>query len=977
MNVSVTPPNPTVQPKPAPYEFTYEENGGKGGKQKLIFAAIGVVVVIAIIVGLYFAIGTKPVTTVSTTTMGTTTQLIVTNYLSQCGKVDVPGRYFVQGSIKYMNASGVCLNITASDVAIVCGNQSIKGSGPYVGVPPFSYGIMVSGGSNVSIDDCAISNFSYGIYANGASGLGLHSNRLHTNYMSDLFMSGVTGGTVEDNYLSNSSSEQGALVVANLSSNNTFMNNTLRFNTFYGFNVVSSGNRFVNNVANASAFDFACGPQYGFSQSSSASGNLCFNNSGCGFLTCRSTNIPDNVSKIPLGTLVNSCGNIRAPGTYSLAQSLNMKSYSSANLSQLALYNMPCLSISGSNINLQCHDFNISNAYEGIVVTGSNVTLDNCGVVNSDIGISLDKANKASLYNTKLTDNNASLSLQGISGASINHINASQSVYGVVFKNSSADIMQNFTTNYNIYGLYISNSLGNIFNGGVSINNSRIDVYAAADSANTSSDIMTRTACGTTNTQWAPCTVFVSNTAANLYPLSACTQIKRPGNYYFTNNITLAGTDCIGIQSNNVALNCKGHSITSFADFTPGPGIIASNRKNVTIDNCAIVGYSSSAAIMNSTGVNITNTSLESASAVGLNISNDTDVMLSHLHVYGPSNYSVGLIGSRNVTLLASNLSQGTNRDVALLVQNTTQSLIANNIGYQNGVGIYFKGRSTNNTVSNNNFGGDQSYDYQCDAIDSPLNAESGGINTGTAKSGCHWLAAIPIGANPLGCSSVSVGYDKIFTQDYVYSAGAVCYNFMGNDTTFNCNGHTILATNGGLLAEFTNKASGGKLQDCYLKGFSDPIAIKGASATIFNNTIYENHSYGGNDSIINVSGSPGFVVEDNHILAYDRGITVSHSTSGKILGNNVTTLSTSYTLSDTNYTNVDNNTASIGDGVGALVENSQQNSFQLNNLAGVTAGLLCTGTSVGSPNNTDAGNNYCSSNLDCKWISFSSTTCH
>ena len=164
---------------------------------------------------------------------------------------------------------------------------------------------------------------------------------------------------------------------------------------------------------------------------------------------------------------------------------------------------------------------------------------------------------------------------------------------------------------------------------------------------------------------------------------------------------------------------------------------------------------------------------------------------------------------------------------------------------------------------------------------------------------------------------------------------------------------------------------------NCYLKGFADPIAIKGSSASIFNNTIYENQSYGGNDSIINVSSSPQFTVENNRILAYDKGITVRSSVDGKLLDNNITTLSTSYTLSNTNYSTVTNNTAAKGDGVGVLISSSQHNSFQQNNFAGVTAGLLCTGTSGGAPNNTDTGSNYCSSNLGCKWIGASATTCH
>ncbi|MFI5222369.1 MAG: hypothetical protein ACHQK8_08595, partial [Bacteroidia bacterium] len=56
--------------------------------------------------------------------------------------------------------------------------------------------------------------------------------------------------------------------------------------------------------------------------------------------------------------------------------------------------------------------------------------------------------------------------------------------------------------------------------------------------------------------------------------------------------------------------------------------------------------------------------------------------------------------------------------------------------------GIQLTGKSTNNTVSNNTAGQTTYSDFACYG-NSALNAGNGGINFGTTKIGCKWLAAI------------------------------------------------------------------------------------------------------------------------------------------------------------------------------------------------------------------------------------------
>lgn len=920
-------------------------------------------------------------TTTSTIGQNTTT-VQSTSYLSSCGTISSPGSYFLSSDIKYTAVKGACFNVTTNYVSIECNGHSIVGSGPFASVMPFSYGIYTSGTTGVSVDGCTIDNFSYGVYEQSSQGLNLTNSHITNNYMSNLYIGSSSGGNIANDNITYSISQSGAVLLTNGSNNNRFYNNNLKFNAFYGFNISSINNNFIGNKVNGSQDSFLCAPSAGFPSSNLANGNSCYNQSGCDWIKCGGNNAPLNVSKVTLQSVVSSCGSINLPGRYSMSSSLNMHSFSEASLSVLQQYNIPCIRINAPNVNLQCNGFAISNAYVGIDVRASNVSLNNCQVFNSTTGVRIGSFTGTHVTNAVFSGDNSSVSLQASTGSVLQGITSDNNTYGMYMKNASSNIFNAFSTNYNQYGIYLTNSLGNIFTHGAAFNNTKYDIFATLDSANQSSNLMSATACGFTDTKWATCTQYTSNTASTVTELSSCSDIKRPGSYVLTITLPSATNECMKIDSSNVRLNCNFNQITtSSSQFQPGPAIWANGRSNITISNCTVGGFNSGISVYNSTDVQMNNDNGSSLLNYGITLKNDSNSRLTTLKVIGTENYSIGLIGSTNITLQGSNTSLGNQFNDGLFIDNTTRSKIINNLGYRNFDGIDIVGNSTNNTVYGNAYTGNLGVAYECDARDSGLGAENGGVNTGSKKTNCKWLAAIPLGSSGLPCQLASQPNAFILTQDYAYGFGATCLTITGNGTTINCQGHTILATNGGTLAAFNTGAGQGILENCFLKGFSTPITASNTlQLEIYNNTIYQNtSSVNPNVTVINVSKSSQFKVLNNNVFTHYSGIGIYQDTQGSVLNNNVTAFGTAYSITGTltNYTTFSNNTAHQGSGIGALISGPTLLVLKNNNFFGIVSGLWCLAQSQGSTNNTDGGNNYCSSNRGCAWIQTSSSTCH
>lgn len=78
--------------------------------------------------------------------------------------------------------------------------------------------------------------------------------------------------------------------------------------------------------------------------------------------------------------------------------------------------------------------------------------------------------------------------------------------------------------------------------------------------------------------------IIASNASAT--DVNSCQAISSAGSYYVTADLSNA-TTCVDIQSNNVYLDCQGHSIT-YATSAFGNGVNTNADYNVTIKNCVI-----------------------------------------------------------------------------------------------------------------------------------------------------------------------------------------------------------------------------------------------------------------------------------------------------------------------------------------------------------------------------------------------------
>ncbi len=961
---------PTYVP-PYDYSSTGKKKGLPINKSKLKYIAMAVVTILVLGAAYFFVFqGPGVSSTISTTS---TAPVVQAGYLSSCQAVNKSGSYYLSANLKYRSTSGPCINITADNVAIICDGKTVLGSGPFTGVGPFSYGIFAGNVRNFSINGCMIGNFSYGVYSIKTNGFRLANNNFTNNYINAVFLSASSNGTILNNLIENSSSPLGAMTITNNSGNNQLLNNTFKLNAYLGISVNSSNENFMNNYIVDSQFSFSCTGSNGFPASSKASGNTCYNQTGCDFVTCVGKNIPINVASIVLGHQISTCGSIRSPGSYSMLTNLNMKTYSGLNTSQLMQYSIPCITVQASNVNLDCNNSSITSAYLGFLVTGSNVTLSKCNVRNSDIGVSYLMSNGSTINDSVFLNDSVGVSIQNSSADKLFRLVANDGIFGISLASSTAIVVQNFTADNNTFGLYLSNSLGNIFTGGSATGNSRFDVYGDPLSVNLSSDIMSSTSCNVTNALWATCKQYIQNSSFRAYPLSTCTDIRRAGTYELVQNQLGVSPDCIRIDASNVDFSCAGLSMIG-KPYIPGPGIFVNGRNNVTISDCTLKTFETGVLVQNSTNVHVNSIINSSPSVYGVAFYNVSGGSITNSSITGPANATIIAENSKNILVSLNKLNFGSANNYGVLVENTSGATIEENNGTKNYIGLQISGpRSNGGMITNNTFINSKKADYSCDSYNQGIAAQNGGVNYGTINSGCHWLAAIPVPIIPLNCNAFTSPNIESLAEDYAYGAGAACFSVYSNSSTINCNGHTILATNGGTFALFSNFKQPSILENCYLKGFSAPVMASNAAVQLVNDTIYNNVTgLASTAAAVNVLNTPSFSMSHTSILSTDSGIDLYNVTGGRVVDSNVTGV-TAYNLDLVRSMQFSGDSSSRASGIGAYLRNSSVNAFQDDGFNGASFGLFCSSSSQ----NFDNGQISCSSLSGCPWISASSSTCH
>ncbi len=937
----------------------------------MLIALIAAVIIIAA-AAIYVGLAVHHVTTT------TTIAPVVSKYsISSCGAISSPGNYTFSGNVHTGITSGTCINVSSSDVSLNCMGYHLSGSGPYSGVGPFTYGIMLDANS-AKLTDCKVSNFSYGVYAGNISGISVRNDNLSYNYMSDLYLSNVQNASIHNNIFMFSTSSDGALHVGSGSTNNRIYNNTVDNQFGNGILVNSTGNTFFDNYIGGSPSGFYCSAYSGTPRSNSAYGNKCFNSTGCSFAQCSGFNKPPDLSQISLSKSVSSCGAINSPGIYTLQGPVNMANYMNVSNPAASGFGVSCIYIKSNKVTLDCAGNPILNATTAVFVSGvDNISVSNCKLQESEYGIVLGNVNDSKIYNITANGGIAGVQLNGSNIDSLTNITADGNDYGIYMQNSTSDTVNRFVALNNSYGVYLLGSLGNIFSNGKALNNSVIDVYASQNSASSADNFMSTTNCGTTNARWASCKRYIS-TNLQYIPIDACGGISSSGNYILTTPLLTMSNSCITIRSDNVRLSCQGNHIGSSIATSQGYAISVNGSKNVTIDGCDLANFMYAIVASNSTGVTVRNVS-DYHSGYGVALYNVNRSAISDNLFQNDSYYGISLTGSFNNSIEYNNVSYVFGPGAAIRLNDSRGNMLGGNIGYASYDGMSLEGASQNNTILNNTMYSSANYDYACSPQNYGIDAENGGVNTGASKLGCRWLAVIPKGYTGMNCiASFAPNYIS-FSTDQVYGAGSTCFTVYGNSTTLDCNGHTVIATNGGTLMSLNtnNSKSVSVIRDCALKGFTRVISARRTQLSLINDTIYSNAtSARPGIPLVNLTGATNIQISYTNISTPYYAIYIKNTSIGTINNNFVTGGSAAYALYNVSGVNLKYNTAGASSGIGLIMNNSVDESFQDNNFTGIAVGIQCTGRSAVSSASTDLGGNSCSSQFQCAWINQSRTTC-
>lgn len=958
---------------------------GRPAPIKTIAAIILIVAIIAV-VAVVFVFGRGGSATTTTTTVigsNTTTIKAVVASLTGCSNITSPGTYTLGSKIKTGIARGACINIAASNVKLSCGGNRIVGSGPFDALPPFSYGIQIEASSNVSVSDCAISNFSYGIGAFSSSKLMISGSNVSSNYMANIYLNHTVNSTIENNFLAKSLSWQGSLFLANRSISNLIKNNTVAFNQVYGINVSSDDETFIDNIVNiTSQFGFYCSASNSYPGSSLATGNNCFDNNGCAFLKCSGENLPANLSKIVVSNGVFSCGSINHPGSYALEQDINMGSYLNVSNPSASNQNEPCISIRANDVKLNCNGHQIYNSTYAVGFYNSRGSiLENCRINGaSGYGVVMFSSSNSTVSNTTVKLSGSSLGgllIQNSDSANVTNSSFTGGQYGITINNSQSNNLLGVNSSKNSYGLYLlGSSIGNNFYNVKSANNSRIDVYAGPTLVSSQVEFVSSMRCGNTNAHWAPCPVFV---VANLgyTPVTACITADSPGTYTMQSDIINGRDNCIAITSSNVVFNCAGKSVETSQITSGGFAVTVNGAGNVQIENCMLRDFAGGISASRSSGLSITNVSIIN-SPLAIILSNMSGAVVTGDSVNTSTGYGIRLTNVTGSKITHNNLMYGPSYAVGISLNNSRLNSIINNTVSHYHDAYSFAGVSNNNTVTNNIALLSGDLDYLCSGnSNSNLGAEYGGINYGSTKSGCYWMALIQkigdvVSATP-PCLSTSSPTSVSLTSDYIYPYGSVCFTVNNNATTINCNGHTIIATKGGVFADLAAGA-GSVVENCQLEGFTTPIEAEGGSGNIYNNTILQTNS---NETAIMVSGFQGGTVQANNLTGGLYSVAAYNTVSAHIKNNFAFHSATAFYVYNASGTQISGDFAAASTGNGLVLNDTQLAQVQGMTLNSGIMGLSCLGSSANTKLISDQGGNSCSSvGSSCKWLTLSSSSC-
>ena len=175
------------------------------------------------------------------------------NYVSGCQNIITNDTYTLNQNLTGNQSSGICIDIQAPNVTLDCAGFSINSSTG----GDWAYGIFTNS-SNTTVQNCYVQNYGFGIYLNQSNYSSLSNNTIFNNSYA-LALDASSGDTIFNNSLLNSTYNLGmsdggyAAYINTASTNNTFANNTARYN-YYGVYLDGPNNSIINSTINLNLY---------------------------------------------------------------------------------------------------------------------------------------------------------------------------------------------------------------------------------------------------------------------------------------------------------------------------------------------------------------------------------------------------------------------------------------------------------------------------------------------------------------------------------------------------------------------------------------------------------------------------------------------------------------------------------------------------------------------------------------------------
>lgn len=183
--------------------------------------------------------------------------------------------------------------------------------------------------------------------------------------------------------------------------------------------------------------------------------------------------------------------------------------------------------------------------------------------------------------------------------------------------------------------------------------------------------------------------------------ISNCTRILESGKYYLNTDLEVEfdGFTCISIESQNVALDCKKHAITTKG--INNTGILLQNADNTIVQNCEVNRFYADILIKNTKNATIKSNNLTGFYiAIGLQNSFDSKILFNTAYSF-TSGESARLENSSHNQIAGNNFSKSKTN---LYFENSDYNEIQNNTATEPLFTAAWLSHSKENIFTSNNF---------------------------------------------------------------------------------------------------------------------------------------------------------------------------------------------------------------------------------------------------------------------------------